>query len=86
MKHAKKCVLNQKEQFRLKPNACRLDATGPEIFYPQNAVSWQFAIDCLQDLGINMSAHEEIRTDERTIQAEADEPETPQSEPASFKK
>ena len=57
LKHAKKCVLNQKEQFRLKPSACRLDAYGPEIHYPPQAVSWQFAINCLQDLGINMSAH-----------------------------
>ena len=44
VKHAKKCVLNQKESFKLKANPCRLDATGHEIYYAPKAVSWQFAI------------------------------------------
>ena len=64
----------------MKANACRLDATGPEIYYAPKAVSWQFAIKQLQDLGINMSAHSAhipAESETQTNRTEEEFPETP---------
>jgi hypothetical protein len=61
-KHSKKCVLQQKEAFKIHATLCMRGKADYDIYKPASAISWQSAMLCLQELGINMSSHTE--TDE----------------------